>query len=61
MARRKPESVDPATLPPPAVLAWQIVADLARAQRCFAAVARSLDAAVPADGDGEQLSLLDPQ
>lgn len=61
MTRRKSVPVDPATLPPPAVIARQIVADLAAAQRHFAAVARALEAAAPSEEDGEQLSLLDPQ
>lgn len=60
MARRVRESVDPAALPAPAVIARQIVADLARAQRHFAAVARGLEAP-SAEEDGEQLSFPDAQ
>lgn len=43
MARRRQEPVDPATLPPPAVIARQIADDLAKAQRQFAAVAKALE------------------
>lgn len=52
MTRRKPEPVDPADLPPPAVIARQIEADLKKALREIAAVARSLEGppSEPVDG-----------
>ncbi|MFF1684635.1 hypothetical protein [Streptomyces sp. NPDC058254] len=60
MSRRKPEPVDPATLPPPAVIARQIADDLAKAQRAFAAVARSLEQPAPEPSGTHQASLFDP-
>lgn len=59
MARRKQEPVDPATLPPPAVIARQIADDLSKAQRTFAAVARRLERPVPESSEGPQASLFD--
>ena len=56
MARRR-EPADPATLPPPAVLARQIADDLAKAQRHFAAVAKALDPKPTAEPVPDQLDL----
>ncbi|MCX4596171.1 hypothetical protein OG819_42920 [Streptomyces sp. NBC_01549] len=53
MTRRKPEPVDPATLPPPAVIARQIEADLAKALHEIRAVARSLEGPPPETPDGQ--------
>lgn len=52
MSRRKREPIDPADLPPPAVIARQIEADLKKALREISAVARSLEGppAEPVDG-----------
>lgn len=57
--RTRPEPIDPATLPPPAVLARQIARGLRAAVREFEAVARSLEPGPPPDGarPGDQLAL----
>jgi hypothetical protein len=60
MPRRKQEPVDPATLPPPAVIARQIADDLAKAQRAFAAVAQRLEQPAPEPSEAHQASLFDP-
>lgn len=56
MARCKPEPMDPSDLPPPAVIARQIEADLKTALRHIAAVAKSLEGPPPEPGD-EQLAI----
>lgn len=53
MDRRKQEPTDPADLPPPAVIARQIEADLKTALRHFAAVAKSLEEPTPQPVDGQ--------
>lgn len=53
MAGRKPDPIDPADLPHPAVLARQIEADLKTAIRHIAAVAKSLEGSPPDPGDGQ--------
>jgi hypothetical protein len=53
MARRKQEPIDPADLPPPAVIARQIEADLAKALHEFKAVVRSLEGPPPEPSDGQ--------
>lgn len=53
MTRRKPESVDPAMLPPPEVIARQIEADLNKALREIRAVAKALEEPTPASIDGQ--------
>lgn len=53
MGRRKPEIADPADLPPPAVIARQIEADLKKALREISAVARSLEGPPPEPVDGQ--------
>lgn len=60
MPRRKPEPVDPATLAPPEVIARQIVDSLAKAQRAFASVARSLEQPAHEPIEAHQASLFDP-
>jgi len=58
VSRRKPEPIDPAELPPPAVIAQQIRDDLRTATREIEAVIRSLAAAErPSSEEGEQLAL----
>lgn len=56
MGRRKREPVDPAELPPPAVIARQIEADLKTALRHIAAVAKSLEGPPPEPSD-KQLAI----
>lgn len=53
MTRRKQEPIDPTDLPPPAVIARQIEADLKKALREIAAVARSLESPPPEPADGQ--------
>jgi len=53
MSRRKPEPSDPADLPPPAVIARQIEADLSKALREIRAVARSLEGPAPEPAEGQ--------
>lgn len=53
MGRTKREPVDPAELPPPAVIARQIEADLKKALREISAVARSLEGPPPEAPDGQ--------
>lgn len=53
MARRTPEPIDPADLPPPAVIARQIEADLKTALRHIAAVAKSLEEPSTKPDDGQ--------
>jgi hypothetical protein len=53
MSRRKQEPSDPADLPPPAVIARQIEADLSKALREIRAVARSLEGPPPEPVDGQ--------
>jgi hypothetical protein len=52
VSRPKPEPVNPADLPPPAVIARQIEDDLSKALREIRAVARSLEgpSGKPIDG-----------
>lgn len=58
---RRPEQpdIDPADLPPPAVIARQIQADLKAALREIEAVARALEQPTPVtpEDNGEQLAL----
>ncbi|MGW3594955.1 hypothetical protein [Streptomyces sp. NPDC005167] len=56
MSRRKREPSDPADLPPPAVIARQIEADLSKALREIRAVARNLEGS-PAEPVEGQLAL----
>jgi hypothetical protein len=53
VSRRRPEIADPADLPPPAVIARQIEADLSKALREIRAVARSLEGPPPETPDGQ--------
>ncbi|MDX2732830.1 hypothetical protein [Streptomyces sp. PA03-2a] len=53
MSRRKQEPSDPADLPPPAVIARQIEADLSKALREIRAVARNLERSSPEPAAGQ--------
>jgi hypothetical protein len=53
MSRRKREPADPVDLPPPAVIARQIEADLSKALRETRAVARSLEGPPPEPVEGQ--------
>lgn len=59
MAARKTGATDPADLPPPAVIARQIEADLKTALREIAAVARSLEQPASAPDRPEDPVLFD--